>query len=58
MKSLIMWIVIIVVAIEVGGMAFDCLQRNMEADTAALQQGKMEREYAPSPRQKREKSDG
>ena len=46
--KLIVYVVIIVASIELGGMAFDCLQENMAADTAALQQGKMEymeREY-------------
>ena len=41
----IVYVVIIVASIELGGMAFDCLQESMTADAAKLQQGKMEREY-------------
>ena len=43
--KLIIYVAIIAASIQLGGMAFDCLQDSMAADTAKLQQGKMEREY-------------
>jgi hypothetical protein len=38
MKALIIWVIIIVAGIELGGMAFDKLRESVEADHTELQQ--------------------
>ena len=43
MKTFLIWAVIVVASVELGGMAFDCLQRNIEADMAALHEVRIQK---------------